>query len=38
MKSIDSFDWQEISQSLDSEGWAVLSGLLAPAECRATAS
>jgi uncharacterized protein len=38
MKTIDTFDWQQISRSLDSEGWAVMSGLLTPAECRAAAS
>jgi uncharacterized protein len=38
MKAIDSFDWPEISHLLDSEGWAVLGGLLAQAERSATAS
>ncbi len=31
MKAADAFDWQTISASLDSEGWAVLGGLLNPA-------
>ncbi len=38
MKTIDTFDWQEIARLLDSEGWAVLGGLLTLAECRAMAS
>ena len=37
MKTIDTFNWQEIVCSLDSEGWVVLGGLLTPAECRAAA-
>jgi hypothetical protein len=38
MKAPDTFDWQKISRSLDSEGWAVLDGLLTQAECRTTSS
>ena len=38
MKAIDTFDWREIPLSLDREGWAILRGLLTPAECRAAAS
>jgi uncharacterized protein len=38
MKATDAFDWQQISHSLDSEGWAVIGGLLTQAECRATTS
>ena len=37
MKTIDTFNWQEIVCSLDSEGWVVLGELLTPAECRAAA-
>jgi hypothetical protein len=37
MKAIDSFDWQAISDALDRAGWAVLGGLLTPAECQAMA-
>ena len=38
MKTLDTLDWQQVSRSLDSEGWAMLGGLLTTAECRATAS
>jgi hypothetical protein len=31
-------DWQTISTALDREGWAVLEGLLTPAECRSVAA
>lgn len=31
-------NWQEIGKALDSEGWAVLPGLLADAECDGTAA
>jgi len=31
-------DWQTISTALDHEGWAVLEGLLTPAECRGIAA
>jgi len=30
--------WQKISAALDREGWAVLEGLLTPAECRSVAA
>src|SRR5215467_14632259 len=38
MKAIDDLDWQGISRSLDSEGWAVIGGLLTRAECHAMTS
>ena len=38
MKTTDDHDWQAISAALDREGWAVLEGLLAPAECRSIAA
>jgi len=38
MKTTDRRDWQTISAALDREGWAVLEGLLTPAECRAFAA
>jgi len=38
MKTIDTHDWQTISAALDREGWAVLEGLLTPADCRALAA
>jgi len=34
----DTQDWQTISAALDREGWAVLEGLLTPAECRSIAA
>jgi len=38
MKTTDDHDWEAISAALDREGWAVLEGLLAPAECRSIAA
>jgi hypothetical protein len=38
MKTTDIRDWQTISAALDREGWAVLEGLLTPADCRALAA
>jgi len=38
MKTTDDHDRQAISAALDREGWAVLEGLLAPAECRSIAA
>ncbi|WHU01523.1 2OG-Fe(II) oxygenase [Sphingomonas sp. NIBR02145] len=35
---LDRFDWTAIAASLDTQGWAVLSGLLSPAECAGTAA
>jgi len=38
MNTIDALDWQAVSRSLDSDGWAVLGGLLSQSQCRAMAS
>ena len=38
MKSADDIDWQQISETLDREGWAGLEGLLTATECHATAA
>ncbi|MBB4838015.1 hypothetical protein HNP52_001066 [Sphingomonas kyeonggiensis] len=35
---LDRFDWTAIAVSLDTQGWAVLPGLLSPAECAGTAA
>ncbi|WP_342249275.1 2OG-Fe(II) oxygenase [Sphingomonas sp. OTU376] len=35
---LDRFDWTAIAASLDTQGWAVLPGLLSPAECAGTAA
>jgi len=37
VKRIDGFDWAAVADDLDRQGWAVLSGLLAPSECDAVA-
>ena len=34
MTKVEAPDWQTIAASLDCGGWAVISGLLAPEECR----
>ncbi len=36
MKSADGIDWQQVSETLDREGWVAPKGLLTTAECRAT--
>jgi hypothetical protein len=38
MNTVGAFDWQEISRLLNSEGWAVMGGLLTQAECRIVAA
>jgi uncharacterized protein len=38
MKAPDDYDWTVMAGALDREGWALLGGLLAPAECRALAA
>jgi len=35
---LDRFDWTAIAASLDTQGWAVLPGLLSPTECARTAA
>ncbi|MFW5875609.1 MAG: 2OG-Fe(II) oxygenase [Myxococcota bacterium] len=35
---LEAFDWPGISEALDAQGWAILPGLLARAECEALAS
>lgn len=35
---LDRFDWTAIAASLDAQGWAVLPGLLSPADCAGTAA
>jgi hypothetical protein len=37
MKPADDYDWTEVADALDREGWAVLEGLLTSSECRALA-
>jgi hypothetical protein len=38
MTKTETPDWQTIAASLDSDGWAVIGGLLTPEACRATAA
>jgi hypothetical protein len=35
---LSSFDWPDVETRLDATGWALLPGLLSPAECAATAA
>jgi len=35
---VASFDWPDIESRLDDDGWALLPGLLSPAECAATSA
>jgi hypothetical protein len=35
---LSSFDWLDVETRLDATGWALLPGLLSPAECAATAA
>lgn len=37
MSRLDHYDWPALEAQLDARGWAVLPGLLSPAECAATA-
>src|SRR5262245_2934652 len=38
MQSLEAFDWDAVTASLDAEGCATLPGLLSPAECRGLAA